>query len=165
MVAPGFLIQLRQLMAQFFASTAAACTRHAHRILAGGVSAAYRCLPYPLHPSPARAAQSRWSPECGACSVFTAETRTQIRISAKVRAAHSRQASPSRFRTLIPLRDASPARTRYTLSYTFIPRSRTWREVLNLSSSAPKSMCNPRLQVGTTDPSFSRTEFFNTIIS
>jgi hypothetical protein len=125
MVAPGFLIQLRQLMAQFFAIDSSGPVRAtAHRILAGGGLSPHTDVSHIRFTHRLLVQLNRgWSPECGGllCLHGGNPNANQESLRKSVppihRSGFAFEISERSFHSVTPVLHGQ----RYTLSYTFYP--------------------------------------------
>ena len=125
LVAPDFLVQLRQLMAQFFPIDSSGQVRTtAHRILAGGALSAHTDVSHIRFTHRLLVQLNRgWDPECGGLLCLHAGNphaspeplrKTVLPIH---RSGFAFEISPRSFHSVTPVLHGE----RYTLSYTFYP--------------------------------------------
>jgi hypothetical protein len=125
LVAPGFLIQLRELMAQFFSIDGSGIVRAtAHRILTGGALGAHTDRTHIRFSHRLLVQLNRgWNPECGGLLCLHAgiprpgEESPRKFVPPIHRSAFAFEISERSFHSVTPVLDGE----RFTLSYTFYP--------------------------------------------
>ncbi len=125
LVAPGFLVQLRQLMAQFFSIDGSGDVRAtAHRILTGGALSAHTDVSHIRFTHRLLVQLNRgWEPECGgllclhAGNPHTSQEPLWKSVPPIHRSGFAFEISERSFHSVTPVLHGQ----RYTLSYTFYP--------------------------------------------